>query len=207
MEFKYKRIKGKFTDFEVVETGFWFTWIRLKYELYKNGKVYEQGWTDEIFGTIGYEPEFDDDVEEMSEEDIVSYVDDLFHEMYELPDLIQKITRYSDGYNCEDVDGDADSIAEVCFKYMWQRYLADKKEEEMREIADENYNAATGIEKIIFDQARKRYSQYIIEDVGFEYEEDGEQYYELVANGNTYTVKVNVEKDLVYWDADLPSTR
>lgn len=205
MKFKYEGIKGRFTDFEVVETGFCFTWIRLKYELYKNGKVYEQGWTNEQFGTVGYEP--DEDAEEMTEEDIVDYTDSLFHDIYELPDLIQKITRYSDGYNCEDVDGDADSIAEVCFKYTWQRYLADKREEEMREIAEENYKAATGIEKIIFDQARKHYPQYIIEDVGFEYEEEGEQYYELIANGNAYTVKVNIAKDSIYWDADLPSTR
>ena len=44
MKFKYKGIEGRFIDFKVVETGFCFTWIRLQYELYKNGEVYSQDW-------------------------------------------------------------------------------------------------------------------------------------------------------------------
>ena len=203
MKFKYKGIEGRFIDFKVVETGFCFTWIRLQYELYENGEVYSQDWTEEQFGTFGYEPEFDDDEVEMSDEDIVRYVDDLFHEGYELADLIQNITRYSTGCGYEPVKGDADSIAEVCFHYIWQRFLADKREAEIKERANENYNAATGVEKIIFDQAKKRYPHYIIEAVEFEWEEDGEQYYNLIADGNTYMVKVNVAKDRIYWDKDL----
>ena len=40
MEFSYYEFNGKFIDFQVVETSFWFTWIRLKYELYDdNGNV------------------------------------------------------------------------------------------------------------------------------------------------------------------------
>jgi hypothetical protein len=101
------------------------------------------------------------------------------------------------------VKGEADSIAEVCFYDVWRQFLAAKREAETKEIANENYNAATGVEKIIFDQAKKRYPHYIIEAVEFEWEEDGEQYYNLIADGNTYLVKVNVEKDRIYWDKDL----
>ena len=48
MKFKYKGIEGRFIDFKVVETGFCFTWIRLQYELYENGEVYSQDWTELI---------------------------------------------------------------------------------------------------------------------------------------------------------------
>jgi hypothetical protein len=47
MKFKYKGIEGRFIDFKVVETGFCFTWIRLQYELYENGEVYNQDWTEQ----------------------------------------------------------------------------------------------------------------------------------------------------------------
>lgn len=119
MEFSYYEFNGKFIDFQVVETGFWFTWIRLKYELYDdNGNVIDVDWTDDRFGTFGYEPEFeDDDYDEdgeikLTEEEIINYVDDLFHDSYEIEELIEGITRASyPGTGCYE---EIKSVEDIC---------------------------------------------------------------------------------------------
>ena len=62
MEFNYKGLKGKFIDFQVVKTGFCFTWIKLLYELYNDkGEVIDRDWSLSQYGTYGYEPEFDEE--------------------------------------------------------------------------------------------------------------------------------------------------
>lgn len=100
MEFNYRGLKGKFIDFEVVKTGWWFTWIRLKYELYNDeGTIIEEDWTDHWFGTYGCDPEFEDeDYDEdgevkLTDEEIIEYVDNLFHDGYEFDDVIEGIKR------------------------------------------------------------------------------------------------------------------
>lgn len=102
MEFNYKGIKGKFVDFQVVETGFWFTWIKLLYEVYNDkGEVIDRDWSLREYGTYGFEPEFDDDQYDengevtLSNDEIVMYVDELFHDGYEIEDLINGVRRSS----------------------------------------------------------------------------------------------------------------
>lgn len=102
MEFNYRGIKGKFVDFQVVETGFWFTWIKLLYEVYNDkGEVIDRDWSLREYGTYGFEPEFDDDQYDengevtLSNDDIVKYVDELFHDGYEIEDLINGVRRSS----------------------------------------------------------------------------------------------------------------
>ena len=102
MEFNYRGIKGKFVDFQVVETGFWFTWIKLLYEVYnEKGEVIDRDWSLREYGTYGFEPEFDDDQYDengevtLSNDEIVMYVDELFHDGYEIEDLINGVRRSS----------------------------------------------------------------------------------------------------------------
>lgn len=65
--------------------------------------------------------------------------------------------------------------------------------------------------KVIFDQAKKRYPDFIIGFANFMCEDDGEHCYELITyehkeHLNSYVVRVNVEKNLIYWDTALPGS-
>lgn len=128
MEFTYKNLKGKFIDFQVVETGFYFTWIKLQYELYnEHGEVIDKDWSTHQYGTFGYEPEFDDEYYDedgevkLTDEEIVNYVDDLFHDIYEIEDLVDGIRRSSYANFWDPVE----SVEDICkelFEFLYFQY-------------------------------------------------------------------------------------
>ena len=125
MEFEYNGLKGKFIDFQVVETGFYFTWIKLLYEVYnEKGEVYDRDWTLGEYGTYGYEPEFDEDQYDedgnlmMTDDEITMYVDDLFHDGYEIEDLVNGIRRSCyNNFGWNPINGVDDLIKDVLEVY------------------------------------------------------------------------------------------
>jgi len=57
--------------------------------------------------------------------------------------------------------------------------------------------------EVLEKQFNKIYPHYRLEVIEFEWEENGEKHFNLIANGHNYQVMVVLEEDKVYWDRCL----
>ena len=97
--------------------------------------VIDKDWSTRQYGTFGYEPEFDDEYYDedgevkLTDEEIVNYVDDLFHDIYEIEDLVDGIRRSSYANFWDPVE----SVEDICkelfeFRYFqYPQYLESQK--------------------------------------------------------------------------------
>ena len=118
-EIEYNELVLRILDYKVVATGYFFTWVKFEYEVIESdGEVVDKDWSSELFGTFGYDGDCYDDEDnetEMTDEEYVEYVDNLFHEAYELDNIIEGVTRWATKYgDWSEVKSDNDIHQQLC---------------------------------------------------------------------------------------------